>query len=258
MNKIDFYYWADQCPHNSKMKEILERLSNDKEYTVNMFDISNDYNTARKLNIFSPTVTVFNNNIRLHGPISEESIKKIAKNEIIPKPSAYRINIGNNIIEGELRNITDKSIFDTCKLCAPSLENPYCSGKSKWIKDTMIKFNIPHLGKLHYLNNKCVGGAEFVPSIIVPYPIPRADDTAFLTCSFLSSESADYKRFPLQKLEEELPEFGYKTIIAIASEDSCFPNGPLSWFLDRNYMDLGELYYEKMHFARMHLIRKTL
>lgn len=54
--------------------------------------------------------------------------------------------------------------------------------------------------------------------MVAPYPIPKAEDLAFLTCSFASSEDGDYKTYPLKKLEEELPGLGFKSIIDIASE----------------------------------------
>jgi len=75
---------------------------------------------------------------------------------------------------------------------------------------------------------------------------------------YLSDENADYKSFPLQKLEERLPHIGYTELIAIASEEVVFPNGPLKWFINRGYGDMGEVYYEKNDSARMHLIRKVL
>lgn len=257
MVKIDFYYWGDQCPHNSIMRKMLIPLMNEDNYLINLHDISDDFETAVKLNIFSPTMTVINNNIRLHGPVSLNTIREIEKGQI-PGPRQYKVNIGNKVVKGELKNITGTTICDTCRLCASSAESSHCYDKEKWIEDIRKKFGLSHLGKLHYIENKCVGGAEFVPSVIVPYAVPKAEDTAFLTCSFLSAEEADYKSYPLQALEEELPQLGYKSIISIASEDSCFPNGPLKWFTDRGYTDAGELYYEKMEMAGMHIIKKTL
>lgn len=59
-------------------------------------------------------------------------------------------------------------------------------------------------------------------------------------------------------LEEELPELGFKSIIAIASEDTPFLNGPLDWFIDKGYTDLGFIYNEERHFAKMHLVKKDL
>lgn len=257
MNKIDFYYWGDQCPHNSKMKKLLENLNRPEDCKVNIFDISNDFDAALGKNIFSPTLSIFNDDLRLHGPIKKDRIEEILNGDK-PLPMQYKVEMNTNIIMGELRDITEETIFDTCKPCALTWDRTICSDKAAWIKNIRTKFNLPHLGKLHYLDNECVGGAEFVPSVIVPYPIPRSNDAAFLTCVFLSDDTADYKSFPLQSLEKELPKLGYNSLMAIASEESCFPNGPLEWFLERDYIDLGQLYHENMHIASMHLVKKSL
>lgn len=257
MNKIDFYYWGDQCPHNSKMKRLLENLNETDNCKVNIFDISNDFDSALEKNIFSPTLSIFNDDIRLHGPLKKERIEGILNGDK-PSPMQYKVDISTNIVKGELKNITEETVFDTCRTCALTSDRTICNDKAAWIKTIRTKFNLPHLGKLHYLGNECIGGAEFVPSVIVPYPIPRSDDAAFLTCVFLSDDTADNKSFPLQKLEEELPKLGYKSLMSIVAEESCFPNGPLEWFLIRNYIDLGELYYENMHIAKMHLVKKEL
>lgn len=133
-----------------------------------------------------------------------------------------------------------------------------CAEKASWVKQIRDSFHLPHLGILHYSGDQCVGGAEFVPSLAVPYPVPKGDKMAFLTCSFLSDEVADYRTAPLRKLEEELPGLGFSELIAVVSEDVVFPNGTLKWFLDRGYRDLGEVYFEERDFARQHLVKKEL
>ncbi|MEA1884929.1 MAG: hypothetical protein U9N62_10475 [Thermotogota bacterium] len=103
-----------------------------------------------------------------------------------------------------------------------------------------------------------MGGAEFIPSLVVPYNIPKKEDIAFLTCSYLSGETVDYKTYLLEKLEVELPGLRYTQLITIASEGVVFPNGPLEWFKKRDYLDLGELSFEQNEGARMHLLKKEL
>lgn len=257
MKKIDFYYWGDQCPHNLKMRALLKSFLSDQRCVINFFDISKDSNVAKHLNIFSPNMVVINNKLRWHGPISIDKFESIL-NGVIPEAKPYIVKISKDIVKGEIRDLKEDTVLDTCILCASSQEKMYCSEKANWIKDLRQNFNLPYLGKLHYLNKVCIGGAEFVPSLAVPYPIPKAEDLAFLTCSFGSSEDGDYKSYPLQELEEELPSFGYKYIIGIASENTPFPNGPLDWFLKKGYVDLGFIYNEERHFAKMHLIKKEL
>lgn len=257
MRKIDFYYWGDQCPHNCKMRELLSNFSNDKRCKINLFDISKDYNIAEKLNIFSPNMIIIDNDLRWHGPISIDNLENIL-NGTIPEAKTYNVKMSNNIIMGDIKDLTEETIIDTCALCSSSKKDIYCKDKGNWIKVLRQRYNLPHMGKLHYLNEICIGGAEFIPSVVVPYPIPKAEDMGFLTCSFTTSENGDYKTYPLQRLEEELPKLGFKSIIAIASENTPFPNGPLDWFLDKGYIDLGFVFEEKRHFAKMHLIKKDL
>ncbi len=257
MIKIDFYYWGDQCPHNYKMRELLSTFESDKRCKTSLFDISKDYKTAQSLNIFTPNMTVIDDKLRWHGPISIRNLESIL-NGIIPEAKPYIVKMSNNVIIGDIKDLTEETIVDTCILCSSSKENIYCNKKGNWIKTLRKKYNLPHMGKLHYLNNICIGGAEFIPSMVAPYPIPKAKDVAFLTCSFVSSEDGDYKAYPLQILEEELSSLGFTSIIAIASENTPFPNGPLDWFLDKGYMDLGFVYNEERHFAKMHLVKKRL
>ena len=257
MTKLDFYYWGDQCPHNLRMRRILETFSRDSRCIINTCDISQEPGIAEELKLFSPNMLVINNITRWHGPVSTRSIERILDGDIpIAKP--YFIKASNNEIRGEINDLTEDSILDTCLLCASSEERSQCSGKARWVESVRKSFNLPSLGKLHYDNDICIGGAEFVPSTIVPYPIPKAEDYAFLTCCYTTREDRDYKSYPLHELEKFLETLGYNTIFAIASEMTPFPNGPLEWFLTKGYMDLGMVYYEERHFAKMHLIKKVL
>lgn len=257
MTKIDFYYWGDQCPHNFKMRELLKSLSSDSRCIINLYDTSKNNSIAKHLNIFSPNMAVINDKIRWHGPISIDKLESILDG-VIPDAKPYVVKMSNDIVKGEIKDLTEDTVLDTCMLCAASQDEMHCNTKSSWIKELRQSYNLPHLGKLHYLNKVCIGGAEFVPSLAVPYPIPKAKDLAFLTCSFGTSDKGDYKSYPLQELEEELLSLGYKFIVAIASENTPFPNGPLDWFLEKGYVDLGFIFKEERHFAKMHLIKKEL
>ena len=111
-------------------------------------------------------------------------------------------------------------------------------------------------GYLHLDNERVVGGAEYVPSLHVPYDIPKDEKTAFLTCIYHSSSEFDYKSYPLEKLEQRLAE-KYEKIIAISDETGTFPNGNLQWFLDNGYEDKGVIGVEE-GYCRLHLVGKTL
>ncbi len=257
MLKIDFYFWGSQCPHNDINKKILDAYTDDERYKINYHDISDDFELAEKMNLFSPTLLVFNDTFRWNGPIKKEQIEAFEKGEI-PYRKPYKVNQSDNVIKGILKPLDEKSVFATYQPCARSFGESCCVSKSTWIKNIKERYGLKHLGYLHYVDGECVGGAEFVPSLAVPYNIPKKEDIAFLTCSYLSGENVDYKGYPLEKLESELPGLGYKDLLTIASEEVVFPNGPLEWFEKRGYIDLGEVSFEQNEGARLHLLKKDL
>ena len=115
---------------------------------------------------------------------------------------------------------------------------------------------VSRFGLLHRIDGNVVGGVEWLPSLKVPYPIPRDAHTAFLTCVYHSSEQADYKSWPLKQLEAELKK-SYQRILVISDELGTFPNGPMQWFINHGYRDLG-LLQELEGYARLHLMEKVL
>lgn len=257
MTKIDFYHWGCQCPWISATKELLAELK-ETTFQVQTFDIAEDHELAEKMNMFAPFLLVFNEQHRWNGPITKSQIRELARGKY-PRKQPYEVNVSRVVVTGELRELTEDTVDDTLKVCGfSSRHGQDCQAKGRWIKVIREKYTLPHLGLLHYAEGKCVGGAEFVPSLEVPYPIPKNEKTAFLTCSFLSCELFDYRSFPLARLEEQLRRLGFHELIAVASERVVFPNGPLQWFLERKYQDLGSVYYEENDFARMHLVSKKL
>lgn len=148
MRKIDFYYWGDQCPHNSKMRQLLNSFLLDQRCTINLFDISKDHRVAEDLNIFSPNILVIDNKIRWHGPISKDNFESIL-NGIIPNSTPYTVKMSKSIVSGDIKDLTEETAIDTCMLCSFSKETIYCNEKGNWIKDIKKSSNLMHLGKLH-------------------------------------------------------------------------------------------------------------
>lgn len=250
---IDYYYWGCQCPHNLPSRDIVEHLR-EEGHKIEIFDITENRELASSVNMFSPTLTIIDGKGRWHGPLFSKFQEAVSRGEM-PHQEPYRVNMSNQVIKGSLVPLTSQVAEDTWEVCGVSMQS--CSSKARWVQEIMKKYQLPHLGFLHYLESKCVGGAEFVPSIEVPYCIPRGEKIAFLTCSFLSAENADYKSFPLERLEETLPDLGYHTLQVIASENVVFPNGPLEWFVERDYQDTGVIHDEN-EYIRMHLLEKKL
>src|SRR6056297_3308479 len=110
MLKIDFYYWGSQCPHNDINKKILDAYTNDERYKINYHDISDDFKLAEKMNLFSPTLLVFNDKYRWNGPIKREQIEAFQKDEI-PHRKPYKVNQSDNVIKGILKPLDEKAFL---------------------------------------------------------------------------------------------------------------------------------------------------
>lgn len=105
-------------------------------------------------------------------------------------------------------------------------------------------------------DNHLLGGVEYIPTMLVPYDIPKNKDSAFITCIYNCDNTYDYKSKPLQELENYLCK-EYKDIYVISDEDSTFPNGNLEFFIRNGYKDLGVV-SEEINYCKLHLLRKVL
>lgn len=74
-----------------------------------------------------------------------------------------------------------------------------------------------------------------MPSILVPYAIPKDKKAAFITCVYLSSDQYDYKSVPLRQLEKYLCDT-YNKILVISDENGYVDNGVIS--REENYCTL--------------------
>jgi len=257
-NDIKFFYFGYQCPHNAYLLARIKTIAWQERALLHLFDISGDEETCRKYKIFSPTMTIVNDKYRWHGPFSKETILEILEDEGAG-PVAQPISQSNDIVRGKLVPITPASVLQTCVPCINVEDKGLCMGKSEWVAEMLSATGLKNLGYLHFDDGKCVGGAEFLPSKRVPYPIPdKRNDNAFLTCSYLSSETRDYKTHPLEKLIGEIGGLGFKTLSVAASEKVVFPNGPMDWYTRKGFVDRGILHEEKMHGATIHYLQLEL
>lgn len=257
-NDLKFFFFGYQCPHNAYLLARIKTIAWQERAKLHLFDVSNDEDTCRKYNIFSPTMIIVNDKYRWHGPFSKETILEMLEDENV-EPVDQAINQSDDVVQGKLVPITPDSVLQTCVPCISIEDKGLCMGKSEWVTGMLDATGLKNLGYLHFLGGKCVGGAEFLPSRRIPYPIPdKRDDNAFLTCSFVSDEVKDYRTYPLQKLIGELGESGFKTLSVAASEKVVFPNGPMAWFIKKGFVDKGILFDEKMHRATIHYLQLEL
>jgi len=255
---LKFFYFGHQCPHNAALMTRIRQFAAQKGLPLRLMDISQDETICERLRIFSPNMLLVNDKHRLHGPFSLEKVRALVEDEVI-EPERYEVKQSEDVAKGELVPLASQSVLSTCRPCMGSDEETLCRAKSEWIAKVINSLRLKHLGYLHFLDGACVGGAEFLPSKCVPYPIPdKRNNNAFLTCSFLSDEKKDYKTYPLMRLIDDLRAWGFRTLSVAASRDVVFPNGPLEWFENKGFVDIGVLITEPLHKAEIHYLQLEL
>ncbi len=246
--KIEFYYWDMQCPINNAMLKLLEKYS--EHFEIAFYNVKDDFEIARQQRLFFPTLTVVNGVNRYFSPISDKFLNKLLNNQY-PEEKPYVISHGREKYVGEIIPLTEKNI-EVAVTCTGRNCSENCHKKLVFLEDCCLDV----FGFINVEDNKLLGGVEYVPSKIVPYDIPKSEDSAFLTCAYLSSDRYDYKSAPFKALEGYLRD-KYSKIIAISDEVGNFPNGDLKWFLDNGFKDEGVISYEP-GYCRLHLVSKVI
>ena len=246
--KITFYHWGAQCPI---IVEMLELFHKDRKDTVTCIDFTKREDVALQKQLYYPFLTVFNDTIPWYGPVNAEILEAVRNKKLI-KEEPFLLSQSNHEAIGELIPLTKDTIQLAGQGCTLCEQHGQMEEKAAFL----CSCGVSRFGLLHRIDGNIVGGVEWLPSLKVPYPIPRDAHTAFLTCVYHSSEQADYKSWPLKQLEAELKK-SYQRILVISDELGTFPNGPMQWFISRGYRDLG-LLQELEGYARLHLMEKVL
>lgn len=174
-------------------------------------------------------------------------------------PRLHEAKIGDEVVAGDLVPVTPDTVLLTCEPCLSSDDIGICRGKAEWVRSSLDEIGAKNLGYLHVVDGRCVGGAEFLPSTKVPYPIPDKRKTnAFLTCSYLSDGKHDYRSHPLDALTDDLRRQGYDTLSVASSDCLVFPNGPSSWFRAKGFADCGKLASERLPRSEIHYLQLGL
>ncbi len=247
--KIDFYYWAAQCPINYETLSLLDKYKD--KIDIRTYNVEKDFDLAKSVKMFFPFLTVLNDEERFRAPLKSSLLDKLLNNEkCVEKP--YIIDFGKEKYKGDVIPLTKDNIYMVSKKC--TLSDSVCSCDKKAL--FLSKYCDEIFGYLNVENDNVLGGAEYIPSKYVPYNIPRNDDYAFLTCLYHSSTDYDYKYYPLLELEKYLKN-KYSKIYAITDAIGTFPNGNLQWFLEHGYVDEGVISEEK-GYCKLHLVSKNI
>lgn len=247
--RLDFYYFSYQCPLNGDMLRLLKKYHD--RLDIRVHDITGDFALAKEQRMFFPTLTVLDGEKRYYAPLRESFLEQAARGEY-PTERPYLPTLSDHVVTERVELLTQKNVSAACGCCgSPTAEN--CAEKMRFLTSCGQEiYGAVHLDKAGSL----LGGAEYLPSRLVPYDIPRDEKTAFLTCSYLSDAEHDYKTAPLRALEAYL-RGKYARLLAITDERGVFPNGDLEFFLRNGYHDEGVIFEDK-NYCTLHLLEKPL
>lgn len=255
---LKFFYFGNQCPHNCYLLARVKTIAWQEHVPLQLFDLTEDPTPCDEYRVFSPNLLIVNDKYRLHGPFTKERVRAMLDDEDT-EPVGFSVEQSDVVVRGDLAPITSRSVLSTSHACAGADDEGLCRGKSEWVARVLKENGLSHMGYVHLLDGKCVGGAEFLPSKTVPYPIQdKQQIDAFLTCSYVSDAKKDFRTHPLERLIEDLRDWDFRTLSVAASVDSVFPNGPTRWFEKKGFEDKGLLIREEMHNAEIHLLQLRL
>ena len=244
--RIDFYYWSYQCPLNGEMLQLLKEYQD--KFDIYYHDISIKKEKTQDLKMYFPTLTVVDEKYKYFSPLTKEFLNQLYYGDYpIEKP--YQPHFYRNEYHVDISPIVSDNI-DIAGLCTGK-KCTYCHEK----KDFLNNFDISIYGYINHEGKKLLGGAEYVPSLIVPYDIPKGEEIAFITCIYSPYVDVDAKTAPLQALENHLKD-KYKKVIVISDEKGNFPTGDISFFIQNGYLDCGIVLKED--YCVLHLMEKYL
>lgn len=247
--KLDFYYYSYQCPLNDNMIQLLDTYKD--RLDIRYHDIANDFKVAKKLNIFFPTLTVLDDQKRYYSPIRRTFLEQAVSGEY-PEEKPFLPILSDKVLTKRIEPLTANNIELACSCCGTRAQSNWCK-KARFL----MMHTVAPYGFIHINEDGClIGGAEYLPSSIVPYAIPHDRETAFITCVYSSDSVYDYKSAPLQALERYLCG-QYTRVIAITDEKGIFPNGDLKFFMRNGYRDEG-IIFEDANYCSLHLVSKPL
>lgn len=245
--QIDFYYWGNMCPLS---EEIIRTLSSfNTQFDIRLHDITNDFATAKSNHIFFPFLTVVNSVKRYYSPISQPFLQSLCK-DIFPQETPSTMTLGTLEKEVMIQPITQNNYF-LASQCTARRRCPGCEKKLSYYQNLTDEI----IGFMNTDGDILLGGAEYFPSLYVPYDIPKGPEIAFITCVYLSHQTYDYKSAPLRKLEQYLSR-QYKKAVVISDEKGTFPNGDSEFFHKNGYHDEKVLFEDA--YCKLHLFAKDL
>jgi len=234
-------HFGAQCPWQPWVVEQARQAAEQLGSTVQVVDVTQQPELAARYRLFFPFMTIIDETIRLPSPTPAEKLVRIAT-EGITVPPAAPTTWGSEAQGEAVLPLTTSNIADTCPLCIRPSELRGCQAKTAWAADMAQQVPDGILGFITYHKNQAVGVVEFLPSSLVPYPLPdKAPDIAFITCLYSTEDGPDYRGQVLEQLARHLQATGYHELQVVAGQQTPYPNGPEAFFRQHSFEPLDEV-----------------
>ncbi|MFX0115778.1 MAG: hypothetical protein ACFFB3_14610 [Candidatus Hodarchaeota archaeon] len=234
-------YFGSQCPWHTWVIEQVRIAADQIKGTLEVADVTKKPELATRYRLFSPFMIVINNSIRLAAPMVADDLVKIATDGIVASPTKLQ-NIGPEAQAERIEPLTIKNIADTFSICNWPRNSQEYQAKITWASDLSQQIAGNIMGFIAYEKEKAVSFAEFLPSTLIPYPLPeKKASIAVINCIYPLEEGPDYRSQVLESLIDYLPHQRYDRLQVISGRRTLAPNGPAGFFFSHDFKELEEV-----------------
>jgi len=230
-------HFGAQCPWHLWVIEQARKASRELRAEVVVQDVADRPESAEKYRMFFPFMTVIDGRIRVPSPVDAKMLVSIASesDEVNPtSPMPYAQRIGYPAIHP----LTEENVGETIPLCIAQVRPIGSREKVRWAKKMLERSGCSMLGFIGFEGTTPKSAVEYLPSDLVPYPLPRKSGSiAFITCIYPTEPDVDYRSSLLQELQWHLRQEDYEEVHVIAGSRTPFPNGPVAFFQEHGFVE---------------------
>lgn len=234
-------HFGAQCPWYRWVIDQAKQAARKLGAEADVRDVMAYPELAEKHRMFFPFMTIIDGKTRGTAPMGAETLIRLAKEIPEPKPTSpvtHGEKVGRCVVQG----LTPDNIKATIPLCIAEVQPIADREKVLWAEEMLNRSGCSLLGFIAFQGDEAKGVVEYLPSNLVPYPLPKKDPSiAFITCIYPTEPDVDYKSPVLERLLDHLREEGYRELQVIAGRRTPYPNGPVPFFQRHGFVELGEL-----------------
>lgn len=242
VKKVHFLHFGAQCPWKAWMKEQAREAAGLLGAEFDATDVTGRPELAERHGMFFPFLTVINGLLRFPAPAPARRLVELAREGIshcIQLPE----RMSRSVQGDRLRRLTPRAVVQACRLCLPQ-DFPAAGRNEKqaWAEGIVQQVKSRDLGLLLFDGGKPVAAVEHLPSVLVPYPLPRKERTlGFITCLYSHGNGLDYRPQVLESFLKLAHRHGYTEVQVVAGRAGPYPNGPAAFFLRHGFRELARL-----------------